>query len=397
MPRRNITAYSNSVCPPIYRTATYYFDSTEEIIAYHRGQNKNGRYGRYDNPGWIRVERQLADLEGAEQALIFPSGMSAITNTFLAFCKTGDRVIFSGKGYRNVRNLCQNILCKLGIEAVQISTGNTDEFVAQFANEYDSRCKLIFLETPSNPHLFLIDIQKISKLISKDTILVIDSTFATPVNMRPLLFGARLVVHSCGKYLGGHDDILCGSVAGDKALIEEIRSIRNVTGAICDPASASLLERSLKTLELRMASLNENGHAIASWLEKKTAIARVYYPGLESHPHHLLARKQMLGFGGVISFELAANREATSSFIDKIKGAYMGTNFGGTAALIEQVAIFTYFNETEEQRRELGISDNLIRLSVGCGDSTALMKDLESALSGVDPAKHAFPLEPHRT
>jgi cystathionine gamma-synthase len=381
VPRRNSFPYTNSVCPPTFQTATYYFGSTDEVVSYHCGQNSVGRYGRYDNPGWLRVERELAELECAEQALIFPSGMSAITSTFLAFCKTGDRLLYSGNSYRNVRNLFKNIFANFGVDAVAFSMDNTGHSTPGLVKEYDDRCKLIFLEVPSNPHLFLADIREIANYISKDTVLVVDSTFATPINMRPLLLGGHLVIHSCGKYLGGHDDLVGGAVAGGKDLIEKVRSIRDITGAICDPVNAALLERSLKTLELRMRALNENGHVIASWLEKHPLIARVYYPGLESHPHHLLARKQMLGFGGVVPFELKADRKATSGFIDKIKTAYMATNFGGTSSLIEQVAVFTFFKESELQRQELGIGDSLVRLSVGCGNPALLMQDLDSALS----------------
>jgi cystathionine gamma-synthase len=389
MPRRHAIPYTNSVCPPAIQTATYYFNSTDEVISYHRGAAGFGRYGRYDNPGWIRVEQQLAKLEQAEDALIFPSGMSAITATFLAHCKAGDRILFSGKGYRNVRNLCQDILVKFGIDVVSISTADAEEFTAQIAAAYDARCKLIFLEVPSNPHLYLVDIKKIADFIADETVLVVDSTFATPINMLPLTLGADLVVHSCGKYIGGHDDLLCGSVAGSKLLIDAIRKVRNVTGSICDTASTALLERSLKTLDMRMRALNANGYEIASWLDKHPMVARVYYPGLKSHPHNLLAIKQMRGFGGVVSFEIKADLQSASSFVDRIQTAFMGTNFGGTLPLIEQVAVFTYFKEDHRAREELGISDNLIRLSVGCDDPAILLSDIDSALSQINGSTSA--------
>lgn len=381
MPRRNSIPYANSVCPPTIQTATYYFNSTEEVLSYHRGAPGFGRYGRYDNPGWIRVEQQLADIEQAEAALIFPSGMSAITATLMAFCTAGDRLIFSGKGYRNIRNLCQDVFTKFGVDVVSVSTADTRQFAEQLEAEYDSRCKLVFLEVPSNPHLYLVDIRKVAEILEENTILVIDSTFATPINMLPLTLGADLVIHSCGKYIGGHDDLLCGSVAGSRSLIDVIHKIRNVTGAICDTASTSLLERSLKTLDMRMRVLNANGQEIASWLEQHPSVSRVYYPGLNSHPHNFLARSQMRGFGGVVSFEVKGDRDSACRFVDNVASPFMSTNFGGTLPLIEQVAVFTYFKEDQRVRQELGITDNLIRLSVGCGDPAVLMRDIDSALS----------------
>jgi cystathionine gamma-synthase len=382
MARKRKQYYRNSVANPIYQTATYYFENTEQVINYHLGKSKVGRYARYDNPSWLEVEEKLAHLDKCEEALVFPSGMSAIAATLFTFLSVGENFLFTGKGYRNIRNFSFDILGRFGIEVITLPLANSENFYERFTSLYKSNTKVIFVESPSNPHLFLVDLQKIKERIDETTILIVDSTFSTPINFQPKLFGADLVIHSCGKYIGGHADIMAGSVAGSTQLISKIRKTRNVIGNILDPHAAFLLNRSLSTLEIRMNHLNEKGLILAKFLESHPKVNRVFYTGLDSHPQNDLAKKYLSGHGGVVTFEIKGRKEDVSNFIDNIKLPYMGTHFGSSHSMIEQLSIFTYFNQTEEEKKDLGITDNLVRYSIGLDDSIdAIISDIEITFS----------------
>ena len=242
--------FHNSVTNPIFQTATYYFENTEQVVDYHLKKSRVGRYARYDNPSWLEVEEKLASLDECEDALIFPSGMSAITTTFLTFLKSGHQLLFTGKGYRNIRNFSFDIIEKFNTRVVTLPLLNSENLYERFDSLYNDSTKIVFIEAPSNPHMFLIDLDKIKQKLNNNTILIVDSTFSTPINFKPKFFGADLVIHSCGKYIGGHADIMAGSVAGNKELISEIRKTRNIVGSIIDPHSAFLLNRSFATLKM---------------------------------------------------------------------------------------------------------------------------------------------------
>jgi cystathionine gamma-synthase len=241
--------------------------------------------------------------------------------------------------------------------------------------------RLIFSESPTNPRLRVADLPRVVDIARQNGLLtVIDSTFATPVNQRPLAFGADLVVHSATKYLGGHNDLLAGAVVGSREMIDELRATQALFGAICDPNTAYMLLRGLKTLKLRVTQQNEAGLKVARFLETHPQVRRVYYPGLRSHPDHAIACEQMGGFGGVVSFELEGDLESTGRFIDALQIPYIGPSFGGAEALVEQVALASYYELSPAARASIGISDTLVRFAVGIEDVHDIVADLTQAL-----------------
>lgn len=372
--------FSNALINPISQSIAYYFNNTDEVISYHNNEISLGRYGRYNNSSWCEVEQKLAQLDELEEALVFPSGMNAIAMVFLAFLKPGDRIIYAKECYRNTKKLCSDILKNLNIEAIPISIKNPNKFNSELDEICTENTRIVFIESPSNPHLYLADLEKIKQKLNKDTLFVIDSTLATPVNCKPEYFGADIVIHSCTKYIGGHSDILAGSVAGPSGLISQIRDLRNVMGSVADPHSAFLLNRSLATLKLRVDYLNQAGLTVAKFLEDHKKINKVFHTSLESHPHFDLANKYLKGHGGVISFEIDASEKEVSEFVDALEIPYMGSNFGSQYSMVEQCGIFTYYKMPEEEKQELGISDSLIRLSLGFEDVSKIMEDIEKAL-----------------
>lgn len=383
MSKKGKQYFNNGVVNPIHTSATYFFEDTDQVIRYHNKKEKVGRYGRYDNPNWLEVEEKLAKLDLCEGALVFPSGMSAIATTLMSLSNKGGKIIYTGKGYRNIRNLCGNILTKFGIETIPLSPADPKKFISDFKKHYGSDVDIVFLEIPSNPHLHLVDIEEIRKIMKEDAILIVDSTFSTPVNFQPIRWGADLIIHSCGKYIGGHADIMAGSVAGRKDAIEKIRNYRNILGSIVDSQTAYLLNRSIATLEMRMEHLNRAGLKPATFLESHPKVKKVFYSGLASYKNNALAEKYLSGHGGVVTFELDLSKEQTASFVDFLKIPFMGTNFGSCHSMIEQCSIFTYYNETEEVRNDLGITDTLIRYSVGFENVEDIISDLSRSLDKI--------------
>ncbi len=379
---QTLTDYTNSLVTPIYQTATYRFENTAQVLQYHTGETKLGRYGRYHNPNWLEVEQKLAKLDDCEEALLFPSGMSAIATVLFTFLQQGDRVLFTGKGYRNIRRLCNDYLGKLGVEVIGLDPTYPDEFNASIDQYLNERTKVILVETPSNPHQHLVDIEYINQRIDDTTLLVVDSTFSTPLNFQPAHFGADLVIHSCTKYLAGHADIVAGSVAGSHTLIEQIRSTRNVMGNIVDPNTAYLLNRSLVTLPMRMKHLNAVGMEMAHYLQAHPKVRHVLYNGLPNHPHYQLAQKYLTGYGSVLCFELDTDREGASRFVDSLTIPVIGTNFGSQNSMVEQIAVFNNFSDSEA--RDVGISESMIRLYVGFEEIDCLIADLEQALEQIE-------------
>ncbi|MCA9513961.1 MAG: aminotransferase class I/II-fold pyridoxal phosphate-dependent enzyme [Myxococcales bacterium] len=361
-----------SLTAPIVQTATYTFANTAELAAHMRGEVERLEYGRYGNPTQRAAEEKLAALDGAGDALLCASGMAAITTTLLALLRAGQHVVLTDDGYRRTRQLCRQVLARLGIE-VSVVPADTAAIVAALRPE----TRVVMTESPTNPYLQIADIPALAAaLAGHPAKLVVDATFATPVNQRPLAQGADLVIHSATKYLGGHNDLLAGVIAGPAPLVGAIRELQGVLGAVPDPHAAWLLVRGLKTLPLRVAAQNESALRVASALERHPRVARVWYPGLASHPQHALARELMTGFGGVVTFALDADLDATSRFIDAVRIFRIAPSLGGVEALIEQVALMSYFELTTEERLAIGIRDSLVRLSVGLEDP----EDLERAL-----------------
>lgn len=382
MARKKQLHYDNSCLTPIFQNVAFFYENTENFLQARDGQIVAGRYGRYDNPLWLEVEEKLADLESYETALVFASGMNAISSTLLAHLQAGDKVIYTQHCYRNVRVLFNDVLPKFGIRSVGLDQADP-HFLANLADACDEQTHVVFLEAPSNPHLYQVDIAEVRQRIGSEVLLIVDSTIATPVNMQPKQFGADLVIHSCTKYIGGHGDIVAGSVAGDADLIGPIRNIRNIMGGILQAQSAHLLNRSLDTLTLRIQHFNQEGLRLAQYLEDHPQIKRVFYTGLPSHPHYQLAQKYLRGHGGLVTFELDADAEQTAQFVDALKLPFMGSNFGSTTTMVEQCAPFSYHRYTQAERNDLNISNSLIRLGLAYEPVDGLIDDINQALEQI--------------
>ena len=372
----------HSLTTPIVQTALYVFRDTADMVDYQeqmmtRGEADREEYGRYGNPTVQAVERKLAALEGGETALLLATGMCAVTSTLLTLLSAGDHLILTSDCYRRTRQFCQTLLKRLGIATTLVPPGD----YAAMEAAVQPNTRLIFSESPTNPYLRVLDLPQAVDIARRNNlILIVDSTFATPINQRPLGFGVDLVIHSATKYLGGHNDLLAGAVVGPRELVAEIKKSRGVLGGITGPQAAYLLLRGLKTLALRVQRHNENGMRVAQFLEGHPKVRRVYYPGLYSHPDYAVAQEQMSGFGGVVSFEIEGDLESTGAFVDALRLPCIGPSLGGVESLVEQVALQSYYELTTEQRRQIGISNELVRYALGIEDTDDLIADLKQAL-----------------
>lgn len=368
---------------PIVQTSTYTFEDTAEILEFVRrkeaGESKEREeYGRYGNPTQSTVERKLAILEGGEKAVLFATGMSAITTTLLTLLSGSDHLILVSGVYCRTREFATSYLERWGIEMSEVPIDDPDALAAAVR----PNTRMIFSETPTNPYLRIIDLAKMVEIAKQhDIITAIDSTFATPINLRPLEHGLDLVIHSATKYLGGHNDLLAGVVVGSEELLSKIEEARGVLGGVGSPHDAYLLLRGVKTLDLRVRRQNENGLKVARFLEDHPGIARVYYPGLDSHPDYEVAQRQMTGFGGVVSFDVAGDKETASRFMDRLQLPYIGPTLGGVEGIAQQQAIFVSLDP--EKRREAGIADTLVRYALGIEDADDIIADLGQALAGI--------------
>jgi cystathionine gamma-synthase len=371
---------SDAVTTPIHQTSTFWFPDSETLRAYQEGRLERDEYGRYSNPTWRAVERKLCELEGAERAVLFASGMCAATTLFLSLLPRGGHLIVTSDCYRRTRQFIQRFLTKLDVETTVIEPSDT----VQLGDAIRDDTRLFFTESPTNPYLRVIDLPAaVATCHSRGVEVVIDSTFATPVNQRALEAGADYVIHSATKYLGGHNDLLAGVVLGAAERIAPVREGVGVLGGVIDAHAAYLLLRGLKTLALRVARHNENGERLARWLESQRRVRRVWYPGLESHPDHAIAKRSMQGFGGVVTFELDADLEATLRFTDACRLPYLAPSLGGVESLIEAPVLMSYWDQSPEERRALGITDSLIRLACGIEDAEDLIADLDQAFAAI--------------
>eukprot|EP00879_Flechtneria_rotunda_P005022 GHRR01005298.1.p1 GENE.GHRR01005298.1~~GHRR01005298.1.p1 ORF type:complete len:486 (+),score=106.21 GHRR01005298.1:147-1604(+) len=371
----------DSLTTPIVQTSTYTFKNTAELIAYQEGRHASFEYGRYGNPTARVVEEKIMALEGAEDCLLSSSGMCSATTMLLALVPQGGHIVTTTDCYRRTRQFIQTVLPKMGITCTVVDP--SDLAGLQRALE-QHKVSLFFSESPTNPYLRCVDIPAIAKLCAAaDTIVCVDSTFATPVNSRALAFGADLVIHSATKYLAGHNDVLAGAICGSEDLVEQVRLMHNVLGGVIDAHASYLLLRGMKTLDLRVERQNKSAMEIAKRLEAHPNIVRVHYPGLPSHPDHDIAVKQMSGFGGVISFEVKGDLWKTAAFIDAVKLPYIAPSLGGVESLIEQPTVISYWDQGPEKRAEYGIKDNLVRFSCGVEDAEDIWADLEQALDSI--------------
>jgi cystathionine gamma-synthase len=368
---------------PIVQTSTYTFEDSAEILEFMRHKADGDvpsrtDYGRYGNPTQSTVERKVAALEGGERALLFASGMCAITTTLGALLSAGDHLVMVRDAYHKTREFATTFLTRWGIETTFVPIDDPDAT----AEAIRPATRVIFSETPTNPYLAVLDLPRMVDIARAHNITtVIDSTFATPVNLRPLDYGADLVIHSATKFLGGHNDLLAGTVVGPNRLLSQIEEARKVLGGVAGPHDAYLLLRGLKTLELRVRRQNDNAQRIAGFLEGHSAVSKVYYPGLPSHPHHELARTLMAGFGGVVSFEVQGDEATTSRLVDLLEVPYIGPTLGGVESVVQQpVALYSL---DPGERQEAGLKDNLVRYAVGIENPEDLISDLSQALDGI--------------
>ena len=367
----------DSVSTPITCTSTYVFRDTADLCDHFEGRSDREEYGRYGNPSVRAAEKKIAALDGATDAALFASGMAAVTTAVLALVKSGDHVVMTSDCYRRTRQFVGSFLGRFGVESSLVEPG---DYAALEAAIQPGRTRLILSESPTNPYLRVADLPRLARIRdqARGVKLLIDSTFATPINQRPLELGADLVLHSGTKYLGGHHDLLAGSISGSEGLVSLVRDLRGVLGGVLDPHSAFLLDRGLKTLALRVRRQNDSTLQIARWLEQQPGVERVFYPGLESHPDHLIARAQMTGFGGVVSFLVKGD---ASRFVDACQLALLAPSLGGVETLVEQPALMSFYELTTPERLAIGIHDHLIRLAVGIEDPADLIADLSRALA----------------
>jgi cystathionine gamma-synthase len=362
---------------PIVQTATYTFENTAALVAYMEGQTEREEYGRYGNPTVRVLEERLAVLEAAEDSVVFASGMAATTSAILALVGQGSHVVLFNDCYRRTRQFVTKFLERFGVQHTLVESADLNALERAFRPE----TKLVVSEAPTNPFLAVVDLPRLAQMCREHRVkTLIDSTFATPFNLRPAELGIDLIVHSATKYLSGHNDVLAGVVAGKAGLVSLVRDVRHMMGAVCDPHAAYLVHRGLKTLALRVAHQNQSAQALAEALEGHPKVARVYYPGLASHPNHKTAAATMRGFGGVVTFELKGDLASTGRFVDALKIPHIAPSLGGVEALVEQPALMSYFELSTEQREAIGMKDTLVRYSVGIEDKNDLIADVIEAL-----------------
>lgn len=373
----------DSITTPIFMTSSYTFETMQDVIDYVTKKVNRFEYGRYGNPTTNAALSKLKVLEGAEDAEVFDSGMGASCCTILGTLQMGDTIIVTDDSYKKTLLFCEKQLPKFGIKAVVVKMGDYNEM--EDALKANPSTKMVFVESPTNPYLNIADMDILVQLKEKyGFILAMDSTFASPYNQNPLKQGADIVVHSATKYLGGHNDLLGGVVLGDPKFVTPIRDYRNTTGGVMDPMTAWLMMRGIKTLALRMERLNSNAIQMAKWLESQPQVRKVYYPGLVSHRDHEIAKKYMTGFGGVVTFELqTSDFEQIRNFLDSFQIFKLGPSFGGVESLITHPMTISYYDYSPEDRKRLGILDELIRMSVGVEDFEDLRFDVEQSLANV--------------
>lgn len=366
------------VVTPIYQTSTFFFPTQDPSTWEGKVPDGSYIYTRWGNPTIRATEDKLAALEGSEKGLLFSSGMAAITSAILTFVGKGDHIISVEDIYGGTFSFMRSELPRLGVDVTFVDSVDPEAI----PKAIKANTKLIYLESPTNPLLKLVDIRAAAKVAKEQGVKsMIDSTFATPINQRPIDMGVDLVAHSCTKYLNGHSDLIAGVVLGTETDIEAISKKRILYGGSMDPLGAFLLIRGLKTLAVRMERHNRNGQEIAQFLESHPQVERVHYPGLDSHPQHRLAVEQMSSFGGMISFEVRGGRKAAENALRSFEVIKRATSLGGVDSLASMPLNSSHSSLTPQERQRLGIKDQLIRLSLGIEDAEDLKQDLDRALS----------------
>ena len=371
---------TRAISPPVVENTAFAFPdlATWRAVAYR--EQPGDSYSRNSNPTVRIFEEKMAALEGAESATAFATGMAAISTTLFALLSPGRRAVTVRDAYGATYLHFTKILPRFEIDCQVCSTGDHDAIETEIARG----CDVLYLESPTNPMLKILDLQRlIAAAHAAGALAIVDNTFATPINQNPVALGADLVIHSATKYLGGHGDVMGGVVCGRKDLVAEIKAFGELTGPSLDARSAALLLRSLKTLALRVQKQNENAGILAPFLAGHPKIARVYFPGMESHPHHAIAKKQMRGFGGVLSFELQGGLPATEKMLPRLQLAYLAPNLGQVETIAGPAALTSHVELTEAERKASGIPAGLVRYAAGIEDVEDLQADLLQALEPV--------------
>ncbi len=361
----------------ICRTSTFTFSSTEEMKRWAEGKSKAYIYTRYGNPTLSVVEEKIAALEGAEAAVVTASGMAAISSALLGVLKCGDELISTAQLYGGSYRLMRDLFPDMGIRVHHVETD-----LAGMEELVTPRTKCLYVETPTNPTLRLVDLQRAATFAKKHNLVsIIDNTFATPVLQNPIALGYDMVVHSATKALAGHSDLIAGVAVGSKRWMERVRHMVIYLGGSMDPEVAFLLNRGIKTLGLRVKRQCENAMAVAKFLEKHPKVAAVHYPGLTSHPDHSLAKRQMRGFGSMLAFDLKGGLSAARRFCDRVKLFLLAASLGGVESLVILPIYSSHYRMSNEELRRVGVTPGTVRVSIGLEDPEDLIADLKQALA----------------
>lgn len=366
-----------SLTTPIYETTTYTFENAAELRRYQDGGG-GFLYSRYENPTVVALEAKLAEADGAEAALAFGSGMAASSTLLMALTSPGDEIVCAAAVYGGTHHLLTGLLARYGVTSRFVSP----ESMANLAGVLGPKTRLVWFETPSNPTLRCVDIATVAAACrAAGVISVIDNTFASPVNQQPLALGIDLTMQSASKYLNGHSDVVAGTVAGGRALIERVSKTRRLLGGILDPLPAYALMRGLKTLHVRVERHNANGLAVARGLEGHPGITRVWYPGLESHPDHAIAQAQMTGFGGMVCLELAGGQDAAIRAYDRLRVVKRAASLGGVESIASLPILTSHYGYSDAQLADGGVTRGMLRVSIGLEDAGDVLADLRQAVS----------------
>ncbi len=371
----------HSVVYPIYQTSTFAVEKSDDYQKFIDEVEDFYIYSRYGNPTIKEVEKRLALIENCDDAILFSSGMSAITTTILSLVEPGDEIISLRSIYGVTYRFFRDYIPKFKVNVKFIDLNQLDDLKKLITN----KTKLIYFETPVNPTTRIVDIKKIVDEVKEyeNILTIIDNTFATPVNQNPADFGVDIILHSATKYLSGHSDLILGCVVSRKEIIDKIRKVKNTLGGVPDPHQAFLLGRSLKTLELRVKRQNENALKVAEFLSNHKFIKKVLYPGLPSHPDYEIAKRQMKGFGGMLSFEIDGGLEHAKKFCDSLKIALNATSLGSVETLVSIPVLTSHIKMDESELIKAEITPSLVRISVGIENIEDLLWDFEQALNSI--------------
>ncbi|QKG85055.1 cystathionine gamma-synthase family protein [Kroppenstedtia pulmonis] len=362
---------------PVVHSVAYGYDDIDTWYEVACGDKKGHTYSRNTNPTVEVFEEKVRLLEGAEAATSFSTGMAAISNILFALLSPGDRVVSIKDTYGATNKIFLESLPRFQVDVTLCETQDHDQLEAEIAKG----CQLVYLETPTNPTLKVVDVERLAQAAHRTgAVVVVDNTFATPINQTPLEQGADLVIHSATKFLGGHADALGGVICGSRSLVQQIYRHREIHGATLHPSSAYFLLRGMKTLHLRVRQQNESAMAVARYLEEQPAVDSVFYPGLPTHVHHSIAAKQMKGFGGVLSFSLKGGMNAVRRLLPRLRYAHLAANLGSVETVAGPPRTTSHLECSEQERKAMGIPEGLIRYSVGVEDISDLLSDLEQGL-----------------